>query len=129
MCSSDLKNVRDVVMHIVAVQQRYAERLLDLPITEFEVLASKSGDALFAVADSSARDLRKFAAQTKDADWDALLTFPTRSYGTITASRRKVFVHALLHAVRHWAQLAAFLRQQGYKQDWQHDFGFSSAMK
>jgi hypothetical protein len=25
-------------------------------------------------------------------------------------------IHALLHSVRHWAELATHLRQQGYKQ-------------
>jgi uncharacterized damage-inducible protein DinB len=57
------------------------------------------------------------------------LTFPTRTAGTLTASRRKIFIHALLHGVRHWAQLAACLRQQGYKQDWQHDFIFTGVVK
>jgi uncharacterized damage-inducible protein DinB len=37
--------------------------------------------------------------------------------------------HALLHGVRHWAQLSTYLRQKGYKQDWQHDFIFSGVMR
>ena len=123
------KNVRDVVLHIFVVQQRYAERLLALPVTEFGAFAAKSSDELFALADSSARDLRKFATQASSADWDGILTFPTRSAGDLTASRRKIFVHTLLHGVRHWAQLASFLRQQGFKQDWMHDLIVSSAMK
>jgi hypothetical protein len=31
---------------------------------------------------------------------------------------RKIFIHALLHGVRYWAQLSTHLRQKGYKQDW-----------
>ena len=34
------KTVREVVLHIVAVQMRYAERLLNMPITEYESLAA-----------------------------------------------------------------------------------------
>jgi hypothetical protein len=45
------------------------------------------------------------------------------------ASRRKIFIHALVHGVRHWAQLSTYLRQKGYKQDWQHDFIFSGVIK
>jgi uncharacterized damage-inducible protein DinB len=123
------KTVREVVLHIAAVQMRYAERLLNLPITEFDELGSKSATELFALAQKSAEDLRSFAVAANDADWDGALTFPTRSAGTLTASRRKIFVHALLHGLRHWAQLATFLRQQGHKQDWQHDFIFSNVMK
>jgi uncharacterized damage-inducible protein DinB len=116
------------VLHIVGVQNRYAERLLNQPVTEFTELDSKTADELFTLAQKSAEDLRSFAVAANDADWDASLTFPTRSAGTLTASRRKIFVHALIHGVRHWAQLAAYLRQRGHKQDWQHDFIFSSVI-
>src|SRR5437867_4577759 len=123
------KTVREVVLHIVAVQMRYAERLLNLPITEYEALNSKSADDLFALAHKSAEDLRSFAVAANDADWNGVLTFPTRTGGTLSGSRRKIFIHALLHGIRHWAQLATLLRQQGYKQDWQHDFIASSVIK
>jgi uncharacterized damage-inducible protein DinB len=123
------KNVREVVLHIVAVQMRYAERLLNLPITEYDALAGKSSDELFALGHKSFEDLRSFAVAANDPDWDGQLTFPTRSAGNLTASRRKIFIHALLHGARHWAQLSTYLRQQGYKQDWPHDFIFSGVIK
>lgn len=122
-------NVRELVLHIVAVQMRYAERLLNLPITEYDTLSSKSADELFLLAHKSAEDLRSFAIAANDGDWDGKLTFPTRSAGTLTASRRKIFIHALIHGVRHWAQLASYLRQQGYQQDWPHDFIFSNVIE
>ena len=122
------KTVREVVLHIAAVQMRYAERLLNQPITEYSELESMSAEDLFTLAHKSAEDLRSFAVAANDADWDGSLTFPTRSAGTLTASRRKIFVHALLHGLRHWAQLAAYLRQHGHKQDWQHDFIFSNVI-
>lgn len=123
------KSVREVVIHIVAVQARYAERLLNLPVTEYSSYDSMSPQAIFASAEKSAEDLRSFAVAANDPDWDGEMTFPTRSAGTLTASRRKIFVHALLHGIRHWAQLATYLRQQGYKQDWPHDFIFSSVIR
>jgi uncharacterized damage-inducible protein DinB len=122
------RNVRELVLHVVVVQMRYAERLLNLPITEYESLTNKSGAELFALSQKSFEDLRSFAVAANDPDWDGKLTFPTRTGGTLTASRRKIFIHALLHGVRHWAQLASFLRQQGYTQEWPHDFIFSSAI-
>jgi uncharacterized damage-inducible protein DinB len=122
------KTVRELVLHIVAAQMRYAERLLNLPITEYESLHGKSGQELFQLAQKSLEDLRSFAVAANDPDWDGTLTFPTRTAGTLTASRRKIFIHALLHGVRHWAQLATFLRQHGYKQHWAHDFIFTSAI-
>jgi uncharacterized damage-inducible protein DinB len=74
------------------------------------------------------QDLRSFAIAANDSDWGGILMFSTRSAGDLTASRRKIFIHALLHSVRHWAQLATYLRQKGYKQDWHHDFIFSGVI-
>lgn len=122
------KTVREVVLHIVAVQMRYAERLLNQPVTEYGELGSQTAAELFTLAEKSAEDLRSFAVSANDTDWDGSLTFPTRTAGTLTASRRKIFVHALIHGIRHWAQLSTFLRQQGYAQDWQHDFIFSKVI-
>jgi len=128
------KTVREVVLHVVAVQMRYAERLLNMPITEFESLVAqltggKPGEELFALSRKSLEDLRSFAIAANDSDWDGTLTFPTRSAGDLTASRRKIFIHTLLHSVRHWAQLSTHLRQKGFKQDWQHDFIASGVIK
>jgi hypothetical protein len=47
----------------------------------------------------------------------------------LKASKRKMIVQALTHSIRHWAQLATSLRQQGMKQDWIHDFLMSKAME
>ncbi|MGH9635816.1 MAG: DinB family protein [Candidatus Angelobacter sp.] len=123
------KTVRELALHIVVVQMRYAERLLNMPITDYAKLEGKSGEELFALGRKSLEDLRSFAIAANDADWDGMLTFPTRSAGELTASRRKIFIHALLHGVRHWAQLSTYLRQKGYKQDWQHDFIFSGVIR
>lgn len=123
------KSVREVVIHIVAVQGRYAERLLNLPVTDYADYESMSPQAIFAAAEKSAEDLRSFAVAANDTDWDGELTLPTRSAGTLTASRRKIFIHALLHGIRHWAQLATYLRQREYKQDWPHDFIFSNVIR
>jgi hypothetical protein len=78
------KNVREVVLHMV-VQMRYAERLLNMPITEYDSLAAKSGEELFALSRKSFEDLRSFAIAANDPDWDGTLTFPTRSAGELTA--------------------------------------------
>jgi len=122
------KTVRDLVLHIVAVELRYAERLLEEPVTEYDRLATGSVMELFSTSDQADRKFRHFLSVATDAEWAKVLTFPTRSGGTLTASKRKIFVHALLHGMRHWAQLATFLRQQGHKQPWFHDFIFSDAM-
>jgi uncharacterized damage-inducible protein DinB len=126
------KNVREVVLHILAVELRYSERLLGKdPVTDYTDLPVGSVDELFSTATTGEKNFREFLAKAQDHDrhWQEILTFPTRTGGVLSASRRKIFVHALLHGVRHWGQLATFLRQQGHKQDWPHDFIFSKVMQ
>lgn len=123
------KSVRNVVQHIVGVELRYSERLLGLPVTDMSVLSSKTVDDLFSTATRSEQNMRSFLGKANGSDWETVLTFPTVAAGNKSASKRKIFVHALLHGVRHWAQLATLLRGNGNKQDWPHDFLFSTVFE
>jgi uncharacterized damage-inducible protein DinB len=49
------KNVREVVLHITAVQMRYADRLRNMPITDYATLEGKSGEELFALSQEPGR--------------------------------------------------------------------------
>jgi uncharacterized damage-inducible protein DinB len=120
-------SVMELVVHIIAVDLRYSERLLNQAITTYEQM-QREVTWLFATHDRAFANLRQFLANAKEEDWKQVIEFPTRSMGTLNASRRKIFVHTLLHSVRHWAQLATALRQAGHKQDWQHDFLFADVM-
>lgn len=122
------KTVRDLVLHIVVVELRYAERLLEEPVTEYDAAPKGSVDELFSTSRRSAEKLRRFIQKADEAEWAKPMVFPTRSYGSLSGSKRKIFVHALLHGMRHWAQLTTFLRQQGHKQPWLHDFIFSDVI-
>lgn len=42
--------------------------------------------------------------------------------GVLRASRKTILVHALMHSIRHYAQLATLVRQHGVKPDWQMDY-------
>jgi uncharacterized damage-inducible protein DinB len=117
-----------LVQHIVAVDLRYAERLLGEQVTPYEKLPTDA-KGIFAVADTAFARLKTFLDNAKEEDWKVVIEFPTRSAGTLSASRKKIFIHSLLHSVRHWAQLATALRAAGFKQDWQHDFLMTETMK
>ena len=43
------ETVRDLIGHVFAVELRYAQRLLGLPVTEFEQLDTSSLDALWRI--------------------------------------------------------------------------------
>jgi uncharacterized damage-inducible protein DinB len=60
-------------------------------------------------------------------DWEESLEATTISTGKHRATKRVMLAHALLHGIRHYAQLATLVRQHGIKPDWQMDF-IASAM-
>jgi uncharacterized damage-inducible protein DinB len=122
-------SVRELVLHIVLVELRYSERLLNKEVTQYEGIPTDNLDQLFGIAKQAEDNFRKFCRTAADSDWNEVLTFPTRSAGTLTASKRKMFVHSLLHGMRHWAQLSTLLRQRGLPQDWPHDFLMSPVME
>ena len=123
------RNVREFLLHIFAVELRYAERLKGLPITAYETLPTGSVKDLFGVGDRARGIYRDYLGTATDEDLAIVMEFPTRTAGTIRASKRKMYIHALLHSVRHWAQLATALREAGYATDWGKDFLYSEVMK
>src|SRR5690348_4666212 len=122
------KTVRELILHIVAVDLRYAERLLGERVTEYNELPTSTLAELFSTSDRAKEKLETFMLQARDDEWNEVLSFPTRSAGSLSSSKRKIFIHTLLHGMRHWAQLATYLRQQGHKQPWAHDFILSDVI-
>ena len=122
------KNVRELLLHIFAVELRYAERLTNSAVTEYESLPTGSAGELFAIGEKARGLYRQYLSGVTDADLATVQEFPTRTAGVLRASRRKMFAHAMLHGVRHWAQLATALREKGHDTDWGHDFLFSDVM-
>jgi uncharacterized damage-inducible protein DinB len=123
------KNVREFLLHIFAVELRYAERLAGLPITEYATLPTESVAELFGIGDRARGMYRDYLAKASDEDLASMMEFPTRTAGTIRSSKRKMFAHSMLHGVRHWAQLATALREAGYPTNWGKDFLYSPVME
>ena len=121
-------DVRTLLLHVVACELYYAEWLSGDRITPWQNISADSADGLFAAAENASVKFRTLTETATEEQWSELLAFPKRIEG-LKASRRKCFVHTILHSVRHWAQLATALRSAGFKQDWQHDFLFTSAME
>lgn len=122
------KSVREFVLHIVAVDLRYAERLCGKEVTPYEQMPQEP-EQLFTLAQETFERLRKYAQQASQADLRTEIEFQTRSAGTLKASKRKILIHTLMHSIRHWAQLATELRKAGFKTDWPHDLLFSDVIE
>lgn len=118
--------VRELVLHTFAVELYFANAILGLEKINPETLPSGTLDELFGLGEQAARRYREFFAKATSGDWVETVTLGRIN---LQASRRKLVAQALTHSLRHWAQIATFLRQQGLKQEWQHDFLLSRAME
>ncbi len=127
---SDVADVRQMVRHIFAVELLYAEVIHGTARAQivYDDFRFATLDELFATHEQARELLRATLASA--LEWHEQLTFGggERTWSRV-GTRRKMFLHAMFHSMRHWAQLATVLRQAGFKQDWQHDFIFSQVME
>lgn len=116
-----VKSIGELMQHIVAVPLRYAERLSGLPETSYEAIPYGTATELFATHTRGIELLRGIVADPA-YPWSEEMEFATRRLGTLRASRKTILIHALMHGIRHYAQLATLVRQHGVAPDWQMDY-------
>ncbi len=115
-----VKTVAELLQHIVAVELRYAERLAGLPATDYAAIPYDSLGTIYVTHD---RAVALFQQQLNaDPNWDEQIEFMTRTWGPAKASRKTIFFHAMNHGIRHYAQLATLVRQNGIKPGWNMDY-------
>jgi len=115
-----VSTVGGLLQHIVAVELRYAEQLTGLPPSDYATIPFDSAEALYATHARAIKLVRELLAS--DLDWDERIDYVTRSMGPMRSSRKTILFHSLLHAIRHYAQLATLVRQHGIKPGWQMDY-------
>jgi uncharacterized damage-inducible protein DinB len=121
-----MATVGGLVMHIFAVELRYAQRLLDLEVTPWEDFQQVSIEDVFELGDHARGQLVQFLTSAPESELDRILTFQTLTAGTVTASKHKIASNVFLHGIRHWGQIATVLRQRGFAEQWGHDMLLSS---
>ena len=117
------ETVGDLVRHIFSAEKRYIERLSDQPITDTSSIPTDNIEALFQFSRQSRKAFREFVETLPAQEWDAPRDYMMANH-PLRATPKKFIIHVLLHEIRHWAQIATLLRQNGLKGDF-HDFLFS----
>jgi uncharacterized damage-inducible protein DinB len=118
--------VRNLLFHVFATELFFATRVLGLPKIDFETLPSATLDQLFAVSEEAQEKFQRFLRDSSPEEWASVQPL---GFGDLKASKRKMVVQAIWHGIHHRGQLATFLRQQGFKQDWTHDFILSPSIE
>lgn len=117
-----VKTVAELLQHIVAVELRYAEQLSGQPPSDYSQIPFDSAAAIYATHQRAAAMVRQLVAG--NVNWDEEIVILTRTLGPARAKRKTILFHSMLHAIRHYAQLATLVRQHGVKPDWPMDYLF-----
>ncbi len=123
------KNVGELVWHIYTTSIRHSQRLLAEPVEPFDQGRSFELPALQALAMQAIGNLHRFLSSSNEQTLNENFEYTIRSGGVVRSSRRKLYIHIYVHAVRHWAQIGTLLRQHNLKADWPLDFLSSTAVE
>lgn len=116
-----MSTVGGVVLHIFAIELRYAQRLLDRDVTPHDEFTQRTTEEVFELGNDARAQLVQFLTTAPEAELDRVLTFRTLTAGMVTASKHKIASNVFLHGIRHWGQIATVLRQNGFTDQWGHD--------
>ena len=109
----DAHTVAHFLQHIVAAQLRHAQRLAAIPIDDYDAIPGATPDEFLSSHNQALALLRSLVADST-IDWAGQMEFNTLTAGRRRSSRRTLLFHAMLHGVRHYAQLATLIRHAGY---------------
>jgi uncharacterized damage-inducible protein DinB len=112
--------VAELLQHIVAVELRYAERLADLPATDYAAIPFDSVETIYATHERAMALYQQ--CLSAGLDWNESIVYTTRMMGPARSARKTVLFHAFLHGMRHYAQLATLVRHHGVKPGWPMDY-------
>jgi uncharacterized damage-inducible protein DinB len=115
-----ITNMGELVRHIFSAEQRYVERIQELPLSDTSSVSSTDVDALFAFGQRTREQMRMLLINFPAERWDVAREM---QFGPIKRSimPRTMAVQSVTHEIRHWAQIATLLRMDGRKTGI-HDF-------
>lgn len=108
--------VGTLIRHIYSAELRYVERIAGLPLSDTSSVPTDDARALFEFGNAGRVRLEQVIDTMPLAGWDVAFEFPLLN-ATARASPRKIILHVLTHEIRHWAQVATFLRLEGWACD------------
>jgi len=117
---NSVHTVGQLLQHIVAVELRFAERLSDLPATDYANVPYDSVEVIYATHDQAFALIHKLL--NSDRNWDESIEFSTRVMGPARSTPKTILFHLLFHSIRHYAQLATLARHHGVKPDFGMDY-------
>lgn len=119
--------VGELVRHIFSAEQRYVDRIQDLPITDTSTVPADDVDRLFDFGRQSRQRLRHLVEVFPAERWDLVREVEIASHMR-RITPKTMLVQSVTHEIRHWAQLATLLRVAG-RPTGIHDFLLSGVFE
>ncbi|ACO34647.1 DinB family protein [Acidobacterium sp.] len=110
-----------LLRHLSITELRYAELLAGLPAGDYNQVPANTSEQIFAIHDHAVAVLRTLV-EDPTIDWAQKIEFPTITAGRRLASRRAILFHAMLHSIRHYAQLGTAVRRAGFEHSLKMDY-------
>src|SRR3954471_16434240 len=120
-------HVGQLVRHIFSAEQRYVDRIQEMPITDTSAVPADEVERLFDFGRQTRGRLRHLVDSFPAERWELgrELTFGPH---TRTITPKSMLVQSVTHEIRHWAQLATLLRLVG-RPTGVHDFLLSGVFE
>jgi len=119
--------VGELVRHIFSAEQRYVDRIQDLPITDTSTVPADDVDRLFDFGRQSRQRLRHLVETFPGERWEVVRDVEIASQ-VRRITPKTMLVQSVTHEIRHWAQLATLLRIAG-RPTGIHDFLLSGVFE
>jgi uncharacterized damage-inducible protein DinB len=120
-------SVGELVRHIFSAEQRYVDRIQDLPITDTSTVPADDVDRLFDFGRQSRQRLRQLVDSFPADQWDRVREVEIAAHMR-RITPKTMLVQSVTHEIRHWAQLATLLRLVG-RPTGTHDFLLSGVFE
>lgn len=126
---SPTSTVADLLFHTFTSEYRIGQRLLgEIMMQDADFVHGNVSD-LFSIAELATIKIREYLAKVSQRQMEEMKTFPSPTLGEIKATPKKMLTHAIVHSIRHWAQVARALRENGQGADFSHDPLFSKRLR
>ncbi len=109
-----VKTIGELVRHIFSAEKRYVDRIQGAPLTDAGAVPADDVGALFAFGQQGRESLRTLLATFPTERWDVPQQVQIGKHSR-SVTPRKLIAQAVTHEIRHWAQVATFLRMSGRK--------------
>ena len=116
-----------LLLHIFGPELRCVQRLRDETPSEYRGRPCCTVDQVFGFGLESRRALRDYVLRLPPEEWSRSVAMSIGG-SPRTATVRKLVLHALIHEIRHWAQVARIMRERGFAPPGGHDLLESEAL-